>query len=47
MSGYCNYCGKLIEDKDMIRTFTEDRRLVWVGCYDCYLGRLENDKKQS
>lgn len=40
MSGYCSYCGSLIDDKDMIRSYDDDHRLVWVGCYPCYKKRI-------
>jgi hypothetical protein len=39
MSGYCKYCGSLIDEDNTIRTYKYDLRshqLTWVGCVPCY-----------
>lgn len=47
MSGYCKYCGSLIDIEDIVREFDSDKYLVWVGCRSCYVRRKELKKNAA
>ena len=40
MTGYCHYCGSLIQDEDMIHTYDDKHRLKWTGCFPCYQKKM-------
>jgi len=41
MTGYCHYCGSLVDEKDMVRVYDLDRYLKWIGCFPCYKKHME------
>lgn len=40
MSGYCKYCDSLVSDEEIVKAYSDEHRLVWVGCLSCYQKRI-------
>jgi hypothetical protein len=42
MSGYCKYCDTLTND--IVKLYDENHRLVWTGCFGCFLFKKDSLK---